>query len=296
MNILPHKSYHVYNLKNKERVRKDEEKAQQEEAAKNKRKEIAERERRLKLLREKASAKHQLTQEETKEIATADSTKNDQALAIQSSSDATDGHINFWGDIEKKFATNQEYEAEKRAKEQKIERQFTMYFDEDMSFHILNGFQLKNADPRPWYLGTSNHHNDDEKYSIDGTIKKKRDVKTKSIDDPLLAIEKSMEKKAKKKNDPIIHSRSKNEKERNSISNSSSTIDELRAQRIAREREERMRTLKLLNPHMETGPPKSRYNSQFNPEATEAAHNFAGRRSQGHYRSDHSRSRRHKPY
>ncbi|CAG8503803.1 9707_t:CDS:2 [Acaulospora colombiana] len=237
-----------------------------------------ERERRLKLLREKAGAKQrQLAQNGSKEIA-AETMTNDQVMAIQNGSE---GHINFWRDMEKEFATNKEYEAEKRTKEQKMERQLAMHFDEVLK------------DPKPWYLSTRNH---EEKYSIDGTIKKKKNIGTKSIDDPLLVIEKGLDKKLKKKSDIITNPKPKDERERNLSSNASSTIDELRAQRIAREREERIRTLKLLNPHMETSRPKSRYNSQFNPEATEAAHNIFRRRSRGYDGSDYSRSRRHKPY
>ncbi|RHZ44983.1 hypothetical protein Glove_701g17 [Diversispora epigaea] len=295
MNILPHKSYHVYNLKNKERVRKDEEKAQQEEAAKNERKEIAERERRLKLLREKASAKLiqgiQGIQGGANNPSALESTKNDdQGLQLQSSTETASGHINFWEDKEKEFvktfSTNPEYEAEKRAREQKIERQYTMYFDEVLK------------DPKPWYMKV----NKEERYSIDGTIKKKKDEGIKSFEDPLLTLKKTLDKK--KKNDAIAQ-RPKNIKEITKVQESHSllTIEELRAKRLAREHEERLRTLKLLNPHIDIEEPsKNRYNSQFNPEATEAAHNIPGKQRKDYYRSNHhhrhhsSKHSRYNPY
>ncbi|CAG8481908.1 1745_t:CDS:2 [Diversispora eburnea] len=258
MNILPHKSYHVYNLKNKERVRKDEEKAQQEEAAKNERKEIAERERRLKLLREKASAKQSILIQGMQGIQGSannpfalETTKNDdQRLQIQSSTETTSGHINFWEDKEK----------------------LTIFID-----------------PKPWYMKV----NKEERYSIDGTIKKKKDEGIKSFEDPLLTLKKTLDKK--KKNDVIAQLQE---------SNSLLTIEELRAKRLAREHEERLRTLKLLNPHISIEESsKNRYNSQFNPEATEAAHNISGKQRKDYYRSNHnhhhhhsSRHNRYNPY
>ncbi|CAO3689338.1 unnamed protein product [Rhizopus microsporus] len=55
MNILHHKSYHVYNKKNIEKVRKDEEAAAAKEKEKQKRIELAESEARLELLRKRAN-------------------------------------------------------------------------------------------------------------------------------------------------------------------------------------------------------------------------------------------------
>ncbi|CAG8611357.1 10877_t:CDS:2, partial [Scutellospora calospora] len=214
-----------------------------------------ERERRLQILRENARAKQQgLLTEIPKEQATGQLVTTSQKLAIQSSADFVGGHINFWSDIEKEYArtvtTNPEYEAEKKAKEQKLERQYTMYLDEVLK------------DPKPWYLkknyGNSGNGGNDkgEKYSIDGKIKRNKEIIT-SADDPL----------------PHDHQRQKEMKEIQSDSLHLSTIDKLREERLKRERDEKLRTLKLLNPHIindqET---KGRYFSQFNPEATSAAH------------------------
>ncbi|RIB00786.1 hypothetical protein C2G38_2150730 [Gigaspora rosea] len=300
MNILPHKSYHVYNLKNRERVRQDEEKARQEEEAKTQRKEISERERRLQILRENARAKQQSLLSEISEIpkeqAAGQLITTNQKLAIQSSADTTGGHINFWSDFEKEYArtvaTNPEYEAEKRAKEQKLERQYTMYFDEVLK------------DPKPWYL-KSNYNSsngsgggiDEEKYSIDGKIKRKKELGIKSSDDPIHLMKINLDKLSKKKKYNTVHDhRLKHTKEIQSDSPPLSTIDKLRDERLKREHEERLRTLKLLNPHMiNEQRSKGRYFSQFNPDATSAAHK-ASERESTHSRSSRSHSRRHKPY
>ncbi|CAG8608691.1 16727_t:CDS:2 [Racocetra fulgida] len=245
MNILPHKSYHVYNLKNRERVRKDEEKARQEEEAKAQRKEIS-RERRLQILRENARARQQELLEAPKEQASDQLVTTNQKLAIQSSADTTGGHINFWSDIEKEYArkvsTNPEYEAEKRAKEQKLERQYTMYLDEVLK------------DPKPWYLksnnniGGSSSNNGEEKYSIDGKIKRNKEMGIKSADDPLHMMKINLDKMSKKKKNNAVSDH--RQKEIQSDSPPLSTIDRLREERLKRERDERLRTLKLLNPHM----------------------------------------------
>ncbi|CAG8685425.1 4783_t:CDS:2, partial [Dentiscutata erythropus] len=273
MNILPHKSYHVYNLKNRERVRQDEEKARQEEEAKAQRQEISERERRLQILRENARAKQQgLLSEIPKEQAAGQLITTNQKLAIQSSADSVGGHINFWSDLEKEYArtvsTNPEYEAEKKAKEQKLERQYTMYFDEVLK------------DPKPWYLKSGYNSSigssgiDDEKYSIDGKIKRKKEMGIKSADDPLHLMKINLDKLSKKKKtNTVLDNRLKHTKEIQSDPPSLSTIDKLRDERLKREHEERLRTLKLLNPHMiNKQESKGRYFSQFNPEATSAAH------------------------
>jgi uncharacterized membrane protein len=133
MNILPHKSYHVYNLKNKERVRKDEEKAKQEEAAKEERSRIAEREHRLSVLRQRAKQRQTMTEDKEENKNEQLETKSNQDITIQTvqNTDSMRGHINFWADLEKEslavISTNPEYEAEKKEKEKKWEKQFTMY-------------------------------------------------------------------------------------------------------------------------------------------------------------------------
>ncbi|CAG8722371.1 24441_t:CDS:2, partial [Cetraspora pellucida] len=286
--------YHVYNLKNRERVRKDEEKARQEEEAKAQRKEISERERRLQILRENARARQQGLLEVPEEQASDQLVTTNQKLTIQSSADSSGGHINFWSDIEKEYArkvsTNPEYEAEKRAKEQKLERQYTMYLDEVLK------------DPKPWYLKGnmnigSNNTDKEEKYSIDGKIKRNKEMGIKSAEDPLHMMKINLDKMSKKKNNNTVSDhRQKHTKEIQSDSLPLSTIDRLREERLKREREERLRTLKLLNPNMvNEQESKGRYFSQFNPEATSAAHKVSEREST-HSRSDRSRSWRHKPY
>ncbi|CAO3654992.1 unnamed protein product [Mucor hiemalis] len=59
MNILHHKSYHVYNRKNIEKVQKDEAEAEAKAKVDQERVELAESEVRLNLLRQKAKARLQ---------------------------------------------------------------------------------------------------------------------------------------------------------------------------------------------------------------------------------------------
>ncbi|CAG8569320.1 438_t:CDS:2 [Funneliformis caledonium] len=250
MNILPHKSYHVYNLKNKERVRKDEEKAKQEEEARGERANIA-----------RAKQRQAVTGENKDEPPEETSNQN---------TDPIQNHINFWADLEKEslavVSTNPEYEAEKRAKEKKWEKQFTMYLGDVVK------------EQRPWS-------------KVEGSV---------SIYDPLLIMKSKLDTRSKKKNK--VDTREKRDrsynkgKESNSESSSPSSIEKLRSERLAREKKERLRVQKLLNPHMvNESEPTGRYHSQFNPNATKAAHELSEQSSSDRYNNRY-RSRRYKPY
>ncbi len=75
-----------------------------------------------------------------------------------------------------------------------------------------------------------------------------------------------------------------------------SPIEKLRAERLARERKERLRVQKLLNPDMVIeSEPTGRYHSQFNPDATKAAHKLSEQSSSERYNNRY-RSRRFRPY
>ncbi|KAG9284088.1 hypothetical protein G9A89_022862 [Geosiphon pyriformis] len=300
MNILPHKSYHVYNIKNREKVRKDEEKAKLQEEAKSERALTAEREHRLSLLRQRA----QQRQECPKTSLTGGSpvlsptlgfivTENDkQTLEVRSKmaiEESKSGHINFWAELEENnlknaVSTNPEYEAEKKAKEDKWERKITMYLD-DVS-----------KDLKPWYgtLSVDSKKLNEEK---EKWIKNKED-KSKLRNDPLTTMSRYLDKKAQKKEKKIVNSsHNTNMKETSVISahpdNTGKSIELLRRERIEREREERLRVQKLLNPNLRVEERKG-YNSQYNPDATNAAHHLHGRRgSDRHY--DHRRSNRYQP-
>ena len=75
-----------------------------------------------------------------------------------------------------------------------------------------------------------------------------------------------------------------------------SSIEKLRAERLAREKKERLRVQKLLNPNMITESKSTgRYNSQFNPDATKAAHELSEQSNSDRYNNRYH-SRRYRPY
>ncbi|KAL1918422.1 uncharacterized protein VTP21DRAFT_3082 [Calcarisporiella thermophila] len=283
MNILPHKSWHVYNVKNREKVRKDEEEAAEEERKKAERVLIAEREARLNLLRERAQQKNQLNAPPSH--AEASRLVGEGALTTSAVSreveeeGAPARHINFWEDLEKAenaAATakleNPEAEEEERAKKEKLARQMNMYLDKDSKAQ------------KPWWMGAER---DDQSKPSSGSHhskgykSEKKDEYSKKRHDPLTKIKDILEKKEEKKHKDSrrmkdksrVHKRDKHSSS-SSHSTSSKSLEELRAERLARERAERERAYQLI--HGRTSPepeeaPIGKYNSQFNPDLTSAA-------------------------
>ncbi|KAG0376945.1 hypothetical protein BGX24_006987 [Mortierella sp. AD032] len=140
MNILQHKSWHVYSQKNQERVKRDEAKAEAEEKQTQERAISADREHRLTVLRQRAARRHTngpgLGEDGEEDEAQPGSVKpgpNDTLAVIKPTAD----HVNFWADLEKKARGNDtsskkgnpEYEAEVKAKEKKWERTIAMHLD-----------------------------------------------------------------------------------------------------------------------------------------------------------------------
>ncbi|CDS02717.1 hypothetical protein LRAMOSA00121 [Lichtheimia ramosa] len=116
MNILPHKSWHVYNKKNIEKVKRDEAKAQEEEAAKADRAIKAESEARLNLLRQRAESRYKQLDS---------STSVDGAVVKK----PPEHVVLFGSDHGDRYAKNEDREAEEKEKEAKLDRQLTMYLD-----------------------------------------------------------------------------------------------------------------------------------------------------------------------
>nr|CAG8447141.1 8699_t:CDS:2 [Entrophospora candida] len=235
------------------------------------------REHRLSMLRERAKQK----QNELKILNSV--TGNDSSVELETEKienadnvEISDGHINFWADLEKvKFTiqiqstqvvnTNEEYEAEKKAKEKKSERQFTMYLDEV-------------KEKTPWYVKLGFEEKDlvKEDKKSNKSVKKAKSGKKKAIGDPLITIKSNLDKLSKKKPKGRASIKTKSASKNNN--NEASDIEKLREKRLEREEREKLRAQRLLNPDMveedNTTPnkPNKRYYSQYNPKETKTAH------------------------
>ncbi|KAG0290085.1 hypothetical protein BGZ96_006440 [Linnemannia gamsii] len=147
MNILQHKSWHVYSQKNQDRVKRDEAKAEAEDKQTQERAIAADREHRLTVLRQRAArrytnepvASEQEEDDETTPGPVAPVPNDTVALTKSKSKE----HVNFWANLEKQDTVskkgNPEYEAEVKAKEKKWERTIAMHLDS-----AVRG-------PTPWY-------------------------------------------------------------------------------------------------------------------------------------------------
>lgn len=253
MNILPKKSWHVRNKDNVERVRRDEENARKDEKEREKRAALAEQEARTALLRGRA-AKKLIEDDKTQET----------ALVL---ADDKAKHINFFAEIEEglRHGSNPEYEAEKRAEQEKRERAIGLLT------YLGQSARDTQSGVKPWYVKSHEQRKDPTAASESSREKGK-----KSSLDPLNDMKKYLEtKKSLKDKDRTHKERKHKEKEKDSKIKPKKTIEEMRKERIRREREEHERERKLLA--LVRGDKKVaaetanydtpyRYNSQYNPE------------------------------
>ncbi|CAF0879082.1 unnamed protein product [Brachionus calyciflorus] len=241
MNILHHKSWHVRNKDNIKKVRRDEAKAAEEEKERQKKIAIAESEARINFLR---SSKN-----ENKSVALEDFTSHD--------------HVNLFEQEEKGTKYNQdkneEVEQDKKKEQEAYEKKIGV-----LKYLVDDDLDLKN---QPWYktIGPREIVNAEDDVEID--------VKIKRSLDPLKTIEDltggSERKKHKKKHKKEKH-KEKDDKKR------PKSIEELRAERLKREGEERLKAQRLISGNQNLGKPaeqkieaddrKRRYNNQFNPD------------------------------
>ncbi|RUS79496.1 hypothetical protein EGW08_012728 [Elysia chlorotica] len=323
MNILPHKSWHVRTKKNIERVRRDEEKAAEEEKEKQRRIALAEQEARTNLLRNKARSRGlPPSSAESGGLPSGSSanTSRDVSVAQPVSKDCvipglgdTKEHMNFFKDIEDglvKQGTNKEHEAEKKKEQEELEKRIGL-------LTYLGQTALENKESAPWYLDKSlrkKAEDEEGEKKEDREAELKRAMQQKRMDemDPLLQMKDYIEKKHKKhkkhKHKDKKRRHREEERKRKSLSSAApsisapapkKTIEEMRAERIARERKEKLRAQALLSPSTATATGtadsaskygaqknrgdsssssddydsegqrrgvKRRYNSQYNPE------------------------------
>ncbi|KND04860.1 uncharacterized protein SPPG_00559 [Spizellomyces punctatus DAOM BR117] len=287
LNILQHKSWHVYNEVNQERVRKDEEAARIEEEKKKERALQADREARLALLRSKSRGRIGSSHAEVLDVAPNEVST---ALSLPDTEERHIGHVNLFEEAEReargKGGKNPEYEAEKRAKEKKEADKFTWYLGETKD----------GKKETPWYATLDLKSDKKPQEGPAGLIKdekarKAKDERRKAKEDPLNAMTKYVSKSERRERERQAHSerRKRATKTRESSSSSSSNIEKLRAERLARERVERAKAQEVLQPgsalptrHFEDS---AYYHSQFNPD-------FVRRRRD----EAPARSRRHEPY
>ncbi|KAI9102713.1 hypothetical protein DFS34DRAFT_577221 [Phlyctochytrium arcticum] len=265
LNILQHKSWHVYNEENRERVRKDEENAKIEEDKTRQQVIEAEREVRITALRARAREKDAiLPRGESDSVILAT-----EVAAVAPLEPSAPKHFSLFGDeetAEKKLKrTNADYEADKNAAEKKISAQFTMYLGE-----TLDGKKdvpwYATKEGRPDYNGTST-----SKPKKKGTDPK-RDERRKHREDPLAIMPRT--------SNSVSSSRDHKNSSSSAPSSSKSKLEELRAARLAREKKERQKANSLTMPQQKVRHEAEQdyFHSQFNPS-------LAKRRSDTHHRS-----------
>uniref|UniRef100_A0A0B7A7J6 CBF1-interacting co-repressor CIR N-terminal domain-containing protein n=1 Tax=Arion vulgaris TaxID=1028688 RepID=A0A0B7A7J6_9EUPU len=309
MNILPHKSWHVRTKKNIEKVRRDEEKAAEEEKEKQRRIALAEQEARTDLLRARSKNKALI---DGGSLSVSDKS---QPSAHQDLFPVTLGRIdtaipglgekrefmNFFKDIEDgvvKQGKNKEHQEEKKKEQEEFEKKIGL-------LTYLGQSSLESKESAPWFLkkltGKGNNQNKDDSQSETQEDKEKKlrldiEERRKKFMDPLTQMKEFVDKK-KRHHNTLKHSDRKEKisdrsrstsslsKPSTVISSSKKTIEQLRAERLARERQENMRTRSLLTKSVretdgtssmekdsredemeERRGGKRKYNSQYNPD------------------------------
>jgi len=238
MNILHHKSWHVRNKDNIERVRKDEEKADNEEKERLRRVALAEQEARTELLRNRSRQRFiaEGGQEVAKVKQDGESTGtagSSELIAFEPASGKQDvelhtsgGHLNFFKELEdgkpSRTGGNKEYEAEKKAEQEEAEKKIGI-------LTYLGGSSLEAQTDKPWYLKSDASKEEEEK-DITKDVEKKRkrefDTRKKASLDPMRDMMKYMETKAKveaqhqdKSSDKAAPSRAASARKRRTIKN-----------------------------------------------------------------------------
>ncbi len=237
---------------------------------------MAEQEARTEYLRQKA--KKQLEGRRDKELP---ATSQDALVETTRPS----GHINFFQAEEdgEKHGKNDEYLAEKKAEKEKFEKNIGL-------LTYLGQSAVESQQSKPWYFEVAHRKRkaDDEEdagSTPSKKAKKERDFKRKFDLDPMRQVTKYLDIKDKHKSSKSKDTSSKKHKhkhhERDHDAKSDlcgpKSIDQLRAERLKREREERRRAEEVLakargeqtlvkEETVVTDERERKYNSQFNPD------------------------------
>ncbi|CAF0872613.1 unnamed protein product [Adineta ricciae] len=232
MNILPKKRWHVRNKDNIARVLRDEKKAAEDEQKAIRRKTLAEQEVRLNYLRAK---------------------RGDQPISFQNAQDAAatqnpQEHVNFFQLEEQGLkttdATNAEHEKEKKAENEEFEKKIGL-------LTYLGGSIVESKGSVPWYL-ERNTSNQSDVRDVSRTDREERDRLRIQKQDPLHHMSKCVDDLKRKHEDGNKSSSSNSTKKTSASSTSSSSsttsrIEQLRADRLKREAQERTKTAAYLS-------------------------------------------------
>ncbi|KAJ8077564.1 hypothetical protein PM082_001996 [Marasmius tenuissimus] len=257
LNIAHHKSYHPYRRDNIERVRRDEEEAQLKEAKEEGRLMLADSEARMDLLRSRAGLSNRNNNKNKRE-------RDDEEPSSSKSASihTSNGHINFFEDLEQNAVTSAVRASKKAA-----------------STETDKGVALapSTKDLNPWY---SNKNRPQGVFDDEDEGRRKRDSARKSIHDPLTSITKQLASSSSSKPAP-------RKPQRRPSSTSNSEVDA----RLSRESSERERALALIRRKkqemMGSATPStvhggldnaSEYGDMYNRREVEEAHRIRERR------------------
>lgn len=180
LHLLHHKSWHVYNTENVEKVRRDQENAQRKEEEEEMRMNQADQERRLQQLRGNAYG----VEARPSDVDIGKASNHIPGLRAKKN-----GHINLFEDFEnaqtaKKVEGNPAREAEKAAEQKKWENMVTSKF--------VNA----TTDHRPWYSQIDKVSAlEKEKSEVEHEKKEKKEARWKESADPLKQMGQYLEKK-----------------------------------------------------------------------------------------------------
>ncbi|XP_075527248.1 leukocyte receptor cluster member 1 homolog isoform X1 [Dermacentor variabilis] len=264
MNILPKKSWHVRTKRNIDRVRKDEALAAQEEKELQRRIQLAESEARINFLRGKLKGEGQ------------EQFDFEKAATAEVATDLTSGgHFNFFKDMEKAernlHAKNEDREKEKKTEVEEYEKKIGL-------LTYLGQSSSEASGSKPWF--TESH---EERLQLhDESEKETKDCKTKDRMDPLHLMKhyvslkcglKENGQKIKKLNQLAQQTELHSKK----VKRLEKPLEQLRAERLAREKAERARAEDVLRrargelpvrevlPDVVLDDRRRGYNSQYNP-------------------------------